>query len=105
MEPTLGRGPHRRLRQATLPGQRSGAGGSGTTGGTRADHRRRTGTGTLNAAARALIARANTQFQAAQKALQAGDFAEYGRQVKALQNTLRAAAEHQVGRFVVAAVV
>ena len=57
-------------------------GTGGTTGGVGAG-------GTLNAAARALIARANTQFQAAQKALQAGDFAGYGRQIKALQNTLR----------------
>jgi hypothetical protein len=43
----------------------------------------------LNAQARALIAKAGTEFNAAQKALQAGDFAGYGLQIKALQQTLR----------------
>ena len=46
------------------------------------------GTGTLSAQARALIARANTEFDAAQEALKAGDFAEYGRQIDALEQTL-----------------
>jgi hypothetical protein len=36
-----------------------------------------------------LIARANQQFTAAQTALQAGDFAEYGRQIDALRQTLQ----------------
>ena len=49
-----------------------------------------TGTGgTLNQQARDLIAQASKQFDDAQTALQAGDFAEYGRQIEALQQTLR----------------
>ena len=46
------------------------------------------GTTTPSAQLKALIAQANTQFEAAQTALRAGDFAEYGRQIKALQQTL-----------------
>jgi len=42
----------------------------------------------VSAQVRALIDQANKQFDAAQTALKAGDFAEYGRQVKALQQTL-----------------
>ncbi|HEY5472501.1 MAG TPA: hypothetical protein VIK32_04835, partial [Candidatus Limnocylindrales bacterium] len=56
----------------------TGAGGTGGTGGV-----------TINAQARTLIAKASAEFDAAQKALQAGDFAGYGRQIKALQQTLR----------------
>ena len=37
---------------------------------------------------KALIEQANKQFEAAQAALKAGDFAEYGRQITALQQTL-----------------
>ena len=89
MEPTLAGALAAAFGQSVLPGNSSGGTGTGTggTGGTSG-----TGTGgvTLNAQARALIAQAGTQFDAAQKALQAGDFAGYGRQVKALQNTLRA---------------
>ena len=48
------------------------------------------GTGTFSAPARALIARANTEFNAAQDALKAGDFAEYGRQIDALKRVLSA---------------
>ena len=51
-----------------------------------------TGAGTggpLSQQARDLIAKAGTEFDAAQKALQAGDFAGYGRQIKALQRSLR----------------
>jgi uncharacterized membrane protein (UPF0182 family) len=44
---------------------------------------------TTSAQVRALIAQANKQFNAAQDALKAGDFAEYGRQMKALQSTLQ----------------
>jgi hypothetical protein len=44
--------------------------------------------GGLSAEARALIARANTEFEAAQQALQAGDFAEYGRRIDALEQAL-----------------
>jgi uncharacterized membrane protein (UPF0182 family) len=38
---------------------------------------------------KALIEQANREFEAAQSALKAGDFAEYGRQIKALQQTLQ----------------
>ncbi|MFA4965061.1 MAG: UPF0182 family protein [Thermoleophilia bacterium] len=62
-------------------GGTSGGGTGGTTGGT-------TGGG-VDAQAQELIARANAQFDAAQQALKAGDFAEYGRQVEALQQTLQ----------------
>ncbi len=46
------------------------------------------GTTTPSAQLKALIAQANQQFEAAQTAIKAGDFAEYGRQIKALQQTL-----------------
>ena len=62
-------------------GGTTGGGTGGTTGGT-------TGGG-VDAQAQELIARANAQFDAAQQALKAGDFAEYGRQVEALQQTLQ----------------
>ena len=42
----------------------------------------------MSAQARALIARAGTEFDAAQTALKAGDVAEYGRQIEALKKTL-----------------
>jgi uncharacterized membrane protein (UPF0182 family) len=48
-----------------------------------------TGTGGVSGQAQALIDQANRQFQASQAALKAGDFAEYGRQVEALEETLR----------------
>jgi len=88
MEPTLAGALTAAFGQAVLQGNTSGGTNAGTTGGTTGGTAGGTSTGTLNAAARALIARANTQFQAAQKALQAGDFAGYGRQIKALQATL-----------------
>jgi uncharacterized membrane protein (UPF0182 family) len=87
MEPTLAGALTSAFGQAVLQGSTSG--GTSGTGGTTGGAAGGTATGALNAAARALIARANTQFQAAQKALQAGDFAGYGRQIKALQSTLR----------------
>ena len=43
----------------------------------------------VSAQVRALIAQANKEFTAAQDALKAGDFSEYGRQIKALQGTLQ----------------
>ena len=46
------------------------------------------GPGQVSAQARALINKANTDFEAAQTALKAGDFAEYGRQIAALKATL-----------------
>jgi len=45
-------------------------------------------TGGLSAEARDLIARANSEFNAAQRALQAGDFAEYGLRIDALEQAL-----------------
>jgi len=45
--------------------------------------------GTLPSDVAALIEQANTQFEAAQAALQRGDFTEYGRQIELLQETLR----------------
>jgi uncharacterized membrane protein (UPF0182 family) len=44
--------------------------------------------GQVSAQARALIQQANKEFEAAQAALKAGNFAEYGRQVDALKATL-----------------
>ncbi len=48
-----------------------------------------TDTGDLSADVLELIEQANEQFEAAQAAQQAGDWAEYGRQIAALQRTLR----------------
>lgn len=45
--------------------------------------------GGVGGQAQALIDQANREFQASQAALRAGDFAEYGRQVEALAETLR----------------
>jgi uncharacterized protein len=87
MKPTLGEALAAAFGQSFLPGNESGGTGTGGTGtgGTGG-----TGTGgTLNQQARDLIALASQQFDDAQKALQAGDFAGYGRQIKALQQTLR----------------
>jgi uncharacterized membrane protein (UPF0182 family) len=47
------------------------------------------GQGGLSAQALALIEQANRQFEASQRALRDSDFAEYGRQIEALQETLR----------------
>lgn len=44
--------------------------------------------GDVSAEARELIARASQEFDAAQAALQAGDFAEYGRRIDALEQAL-----------------
>jgi len=48
-----------------------------------------TPTGPVSVRVKSLIAQANRQFQAAQTALQSGDFAGYGRQIKALSATLK----------------
>jgi hypothetical protein len=65
-------------------GAGTGTGGGGTGAGT--------GTGAggagLSARAQELIAQASAQFEAAQAAQQAGDWAEYGRQIEALQRSL-----------------
>ncbi len=89
MKPTLAEALTAAFGQSFLPGNTSGStdttgtAGGGTTGGG-------TGTGgTLNQQARDLIAHASQQFDDAQTALQAGDFAGYGLQIEALQKTLR----------------
>ncbi len=76
-------------------GEAAGAGGTGaptpsptTTGGTTPTPRPTTSAGTLPADVSALIEQANNQFEAAQAALKAGDFAEYGRQIELLKATL-----------------
>ncbi|HEY5471665.1 MAG TPA: hypothetical protein VIK32_00595, partial [Candidatus Limnocylindrales bacterium] len=90
MRPTLGEALAAAFGQSFNTGTASGGTGTGTGGTAGTGGQPGTGTGgALNAQARALIAQASTQFDAAQKALQAGDFAGYGRQIKALQTTLR----------------
>jgi uncharacterized membrane protein (UPF0182 family) len=84
MEPTLGEALTAAFGQAVEAGGTPGGGGGGGTGQTGGA----TG-GTLNAAARALIARAGVEFEAAQTARKGGDIAEYGRQIEALQKTLQ----------------
>ena len=49
-----------------------------------------TPTGPVTSRVRGLITQASRQFQAAQAALKAGDFAGYGADVKALSSTLKA---------------
>jgi len=94
MRPTLTEALTVAFGQGFLPGSASGGTEAGGTGGTPGGGSGGTaggGTGTggaLNQQARDLIAKAGAQFDAAQKALQAGDFAEYGRQIKALQRSL-----------------
>ncbi len=88
MKPTLAEALTAAFGQSFLPGNESGGTGAGDgTGGTTGGG---TGgaTGTLSAQARALIARANNEFNAAQDALKAGDFAEYGRRITALEQAL-----------------
>jgi hypothetical protein len=88
MEPTLGEALVAAFGESFSSGSAAGGGqvtgggttGGGTTGGGGADG--------LSAEARTLIARANQEFDAAQTALQAGDFAEYGRRIKALEQAL-----------------
>jgi hypothetical protein len=89
MEPTLGQALTAAFGQAVLPGQ-AGVGGStaGATGTGGAGGATGGATGTVSAQAAALIARANAEFDAAQKALKAGDFAGYGDHIKALQQAL-----------------
>jgi len=65
----------------------AGAGASPTSPGTTTPT---TPTGPVSSRVKSLIAQANTQFQAAQAALKAGDFSGYGTQIKALAATLKA---------------
>ena len=91
MAPTLGRGAGRDLRPGAAVGTPT-PGASGQPGAHPATARAH-GDGTAGAGRRRDVARAhpagaNQEFDAAQTAQQAGDWAEYGRQVKALQQTL-----------------
>jgi uncharacterized membrane protein (UPF0182 family) len=93
MEPTLGEALVAAFGEAYDPGSSSGppGAGDGTGGGTPTPGPTPSPGGTggpVSAEARALILQANQQFEAAQTALKAGDFAEYGRQVELLQDTL-----------------
>jgi uncharacterized membrane protein (UPF0182 family) len=90
MKPTLTEALTAAFGESFNPGNSSGGTGAGNgTGGTGGTGTGTGGaTGTLSAEARALIAKANSEFDAAQTALQAGDFAEYGRRIDALKKTL-----------------
>jgi uncharacterized membrane protein (UPF0182 family) len=81
MEPTLGEALTAAFGQAVDGGGAPGDGGDGEEPGGEDG-------GTLSAAVRRLIAQANSEFTAAQAALKAGDFAEYGRRVQALEQAL-----------------
>ena len=84
MEPTLGEALAAAFGESFDPGTSSG-GVTPTPGPTPSPGA--TG-GPVSAQARVLIAQANQQFEAAQTALRAGDFAEYGRQIELLKATL-----------------
>jgi len=88
MEPTLGEALAAAFGSSFDSGSASGGGadGDGTDGGTGGTDGQ--AGGSLSAQARDLIARANEEFNAAQTALQAGDFAEYGRRIEALEQAL-----------------
>jgi len=88
MEPTLGEALVAAFGESLDPGTASGGEDTGgVDGGGEATDDGGTGGG-LTAEARALIARANQEFQAAQDALKAGDFAEYGSRIDALEQAL-----------------
>ncbi len=87
MEPTLGEALVSAFGEGLDNG--SASGGTDTGGATDGGAGGQTDTGgALSAQARDLIARANREFEAAQDALKAGDFAEYGRRVDALERAL-----------------
>jgi uncharacterized protein len=89
MEPTLGEALAAAFGQTFDTGSASGGGTTGgTTGGGTTGGGTTGGAGGLSAQAAGLIARANQEFNAAQKALKAGDFAGYGDHIKALQQAL-----------------
>ena len=81
---------------AADPGRRPHADLRRGAGGGRQRHARErrptptTPTGPVSSRVKSLIAQANSEFQAAQAALKAGDFAGYGAQIKALAATLKA---------------
>jgi uncharacterized membrane protein (UPF0182 family) len=85
MRPTLGEALIAAFGETFDTGNESGGTDTGTggTGGATGGQ-----AGDLSAEARELIARANREFSAAQTALQAGDFAEYGLRIDALEQAL-----------------
>ncbi len=90
MQPTLA------AALAQIFGSAPPAAASGTPGAPTTPTTPTTPTGPVSSRVKGLIAQANSQFQAAQTALQSGDFAGYGKQIKALSATLKAAAGRQV---------
>ena len=84
MEPTLGEALAAAFGESFDPGTSSG-GTTPTPGPTPSPGA--TG-GPASGQAKVLILQANQQFEAAQTALKAGDFAEYGRQIELLKQTL-----------------
>ena len=76
-----GRRAHADLRRGAAGGRQRRAGR--TTPGTT------TPTGPVSARVKSLIAQANSEFQAAQAALKAGDFSGYGAKIRALASTLK----------------
>jgi len=88
MKPTLAEALTAAFGQSFLPGNESGGTGAGVGTGGATGGGTGGATGTVSAQARALIARANSEFNAAQDALKAGDFAEYGRRITALEQAL-----------------
>ena len=86
MEPTLAEALVAAFGSSFNPGTSSG-GTTPTPGPTPSPGTGGTGGG-VTAQAKVLILQANQQFEAAQTALKAGDFAEYGRQIELLKQTL-----------------
>jgi len=86
MEPTLGEALAAAFGSSFNPGTSSG--GTTPTPGPTPSPGTGGGTGPVSAQAKALILQANQQFEAAQTALKAGDFAEYGRQIELLKQSL-----------------
>jgi uncharacterized protein len=83
MQPTLA------AALAQIFGSAPPAASSGTPGAPTTPTTPTTPTGPVSARVKGLIAQANSEFQAAQTALQSGDFAGYGKHIKALSATLK----------------
>ena len=99
MKPTLAEALTAAFGQSFLPGNTSGGTDTGGTGGTGGTGTGGTGTGgALSQQARDLIALASQQFDDAQAALQAGDFAGYGRQDRGSAADAARSAGPQVSR-------
>jgi uncharacterized membrane protein (UPF0182 family) len=89
MAPTLSEALTEAFGAAPAIGPPGTDGGTGTDGGGTGAEPGGAGGAGLSARALELIQQANEQFAAAQAAQQAGDWAEYGRQIELLQSTLR----------------